>query len=66
MTDVILIFHFGLFFDLSPLNDLKNQNFEKMKKKINKKIKKNKKKTPGDVTILLICTKNYDYMMYSS
>ena len=31
VTDVILIFHFGLFFALLP-NNQKNQNFEKMKK----------------------------------
>ena len=31
------------------------------------KIKKNeKKKTPGDIIILHMCTKNYDQMMYGS
>ena len=37
-----------------PPNNPKNQNFEKMKK------------TPGDIIILHMCTKNYDQMMYSS
>ena len=54
MTDVIIIFHFGLFFALLPPNSPKNQNFEKMKK------------TPGDIIILHMCTKNYDQMMYGS
>ena len=35
--------HFGPFFTHDPLNNLKNQNFEKMKKTKNKK--KTKKKT---------------------
>ena len=48
MTDVIVIFHFGLFFALLPPNSPKNQNFTKMKK------------TPGDIIILHICTKHYD------
>ena len=39
-TDVIVIFHFGLFFALLPPNSPKNQNFEKMKK------------VPGDIIIL--------------
>ena len=38
MTDVIVAFHFGLFF---VPNSPKNQNLEKMKKK-----------TPGDIIIL--------------
>ena len=54
MTNVIVISHFGLFFALLPPNSPKNQNFEKMKK------------TPGDIIILHMCTKNYDQMMYSS
>ena len=54
VTDVIVIFHFGLFFALLPPNSLKNQNFEKMKK------------MPGDIIILHMCTKNYDQMMYGS
>ena len=44
MTYVIVIFHFRLFFALSLLNSLKNQNFKKMKK------------TPGDIIILHMCT----------
>ena len=54
MTDVIVIFHFGLFFALLPPNSPKNQNFEKMKK------------VPGDIIILHKCTKNHDYMLYCS
>ena len=53
MTDVIIL-HFGPFFALSPPNSPKNQNFEKVKK------------TPGDIIILHMCTKNYDQMMYNS
>ena len=45
VTDVILIFHFGLFF---CLNGPKNRNFKRMKKK------------SGDNIILHLCTKNYD------
>ena len=54
MTDVIVIFHFGLFFAVLPPNSPKNQTFKKMKK------------TPGDIIILNTCTKNYDQMMYGS
>ena len=32
VTDVIVIFHFGLFFALLPPNSPKNENFNKMKK----------------------------------
>ena len=32
VTDVIVIFHFGLFFSFLPTNNPKNQNFEKIKK----------------------------------
>ena len=38
-----------------PPNSPKNQNFQKMKKKM-----------PGDIILLHICTKNYDQMMYGS
>ena len=31
-----------------------------------KKIQKKKKKMPGDIIILHMCTKNYDHMMYES
>ena len=53
VTDVI-IFHFGLFFPVLPPNSPKNQTFKKMKK------------TPGDIIILNMCTKNYDQMTYGS
>ena len=46
--------HFGPFFALLLPNNLKNQNFEKMKK------------TPGDITILHMCTINGNHMMYGS
>ena len=45
------IFHFVLFFTLTSW---KIKSFKKMKK------------TPGDIIILHICTKNYDHMMYGS
>ena len=54
MTDVIAIFHFGLFLPFYPHNSLKNQNFYKMKK------------TTVDIITLHTCTKNYDQMMHSS
>ena len=54
MTDVIVIFDFGLFFPFYFPSSLKNKNYTKMKK------------TPGDIIILHMCTKNYDYMMYGS
>ena len=54
VTNVIVIFHFGLFFALLPPNSLKNQIFLKMKT------------TPGDIIILHKCTKNYDQVMYNS
>ena len=33
MTDVIVVFYFGLFLPLYPTNSLKNENFKKMKRK---------------------------------
>ena len=54
MTDVIVVFHFGLFFAFYPPNSLKNENFKKTKK------------TPGYVIILQNCTKNYDHTVYCS
>ena len=54
MTDVIVIFHFGLFFALLTPNSPKNQNFKEMKK------------TPGDIIILHMCTKNSDQMKCGS
>ena len=53
VTDRMLC-HFGPFFALLPLKNLKNQNFEKMKK------------VPGDVIILHKCTKNHDHMLHCS
>ena len=49
MTDVIVIFYFGLLF--APFTPLTAQKI-----KISKKIKK----APGDIIILHMCTKNYD------
>ena len=60
MTDVIVIFHFGLFFKLLPphplplLNSPKNQNL------------KNENETPGDIFILHKCTKNHDHILHCS
>ena len=54
MMDVNVIFHFGPFFAL-----LQPQKWKFQKKK-------RKKKTPGDVIILHMCTKNYDQVMYGS
>ena len=48
VTDVIVIFHFGLFFARLAPNSLKNQNFIKMKK------------FPGYIIILHMYTKKYD------
>ena len=53
MTDRIFC-HFGLFFAILPPNNLKNQNFEKLKKK------------PEDIIILNMCTINENQMMYRS
>ena len=48
--NILSIFFF--FSPPPPPNSLKNQNFEKIKK-------------PGDIIILhIMCTKNYDHMMY--
>ena len=54
VTDVIVIFHFGLLFALLPPNNLKNENFNKMKN------------TLGDIIILQKCTKNHDHMSHCS
>ena len=53
--DVIVIFHFGLFFALLPLQQPKKS-----------KLKKMKKKTPRDIIVLQECTKNHDHMLYCS
>ena len=52
VTDVIVIFHSGLFIALLHPNLLRNENFKKMKKK-----------TPGDNIILHKCTKNHNHML---
>ena len=54
MTDRIFC-PFRPFFALFPPDDLENQNLEKMKKK-----------TPGDIIILHMCTTNDNHMMYGS
>ena len=46
--------HFGPFLLSDPPNNLKNQNFENMKKK------------PGDIIILHLRTTNDNHMMYGS
>ena len=61
VRDVIVIFHFGVFFALLPPNSLKNQNFTKMKK--------DAWRYHQFILILYFlhkCTKNYDQMMYGS
>ena len=50
---IILLFNFGLFFALLHLTTKKKS-----------KLKKKMKKTPGDIIILHMCTKNYDHMMH--
>ena len=54
MTDIIYISYFGPFSAILPPKSPKKQNFKKWKK------------TPGDIIILQMCTKNYDHMMYGS
>ena len=49
--------HFGPFFVLLTPDNLKNQNFEKMKEK---------KTPPGDIIILHTCMINDNHMMYGS
>ena len=54
LTDVTVIFHFGLFFPFYHPNSLKNENLKK------------KEKTPWDIIILHKCTKNHDHRLYYS
>ena len=54
ITDIIFC-HFGPTFDLLPPNNPKKQN-----------LKKWKKKQPGDIIILHMCTINDNHMMYGS
>ena len=51
MTDRTVC-NFGPFFALFLINNLKNQNFKKMKKVL------------GDIIILHKCTKNHDHILY--
>ena len=53
VTDVIVIFHFAVFFFPFTPNSLKNENFKKIKK------------TLGDI-VLHKCTQNHDPMLYCS
>ena len=53
-TDFFFFSFWAIFSSFTPPNNLKDQNFLKMKK------------TTGDIIILHMCTKNYDNMMYSS
>ena len=59
VTDVIAIFYFELFFALLPPSPPLTSQKIKIKKK-------KKRKMPGDIIILHVCTKTYDQMMYSS
>ena len=54
VTDVIVIFLFGLFFAFYPPKSPKNENSKKIKK------------IPGDITILQKFIKNHDHMLYCS
>ena len=54
VTDVIVIFHFGLHFSLLPPNSAKNEGFKKMKK------------MSGEIIILHKCTKDHNHMLYCS
>ena len=47
--------HFGVFLLFHPPNNPKNENFEKIEKKL-----------PGDIIILHICNINDNHMMYGS
>ena len=56
---IAAMFYFVIFHQFLPLyspNNLKNQNFEKMKKK----------KLPGNIILLHLCTTSDDHMMYDS
>ena len=54
VTDVIVVFHFGLYFAPLAPKSPKNEYFE------------TKQKNPGDIIILHKCTKNHDHMLYCS
>ena len=57
------------FLPFYPTNNPKNQDFETMKKTTGVIIEKSKfynnEKTPGDIIILHMRTKNYDHRRYS-
>ena len=55
VTEISVIFHFWLFFALLPPNLPKKW-----------KLKKKRKKKPGDIIILHKCTKNHNHMLYCS
>ena len=65
MTDVVVIFPFGLFFAHRPCPPTPPPPKTAWKMKVWKKKWKQKKKTktPGDI-ILHKCTKNHDHMLY--
>ena len=54
VTDVIIIFHFGLYFFLFPSLTAQKNKFQK------------NLKSPGEIIILHTCTKNHDHMLYCS
>ena len=54
VMDVIVIYHFELFFALYPPNSPKNENIKEMKN------------MTGDIIILHTCTLNYDHRLYCS
>ena len=54
VTDVIVVFHVGLFFVLLPPISPKNENFKEMKK------------VPRDIIISHKCAKNHDHIVYCS
>ena len=55
VTDVVVTFHFGLFFILLPLKP-KKRKFQKNEEK----------KTPADFITLHKCTKNHDHTLHCS
>ena len=52
MTDVIVIFHFGLYFALLPASSPENENIRKLTK------------TLRDMITLHKCTKHHDHRLY--
>ena len=66
MSDVIFIFHFGLFLPFYPSNSLKKENLKKKKEKNHKKQQQQQQQQHGDIIILHKRTKNHDHMLYCS